>query len=381
MYAVHISDDIRTQSAIQREKLYENAKVVIRFENKIKSIESILHNNPTLINEAEKIASNYCYGYKDYYEHQIIKPLKNCESTEDFNTIIRHKRLIISKDKELRRIEEEKQKVRTLQTTYRKGYEYYLNHGCYTSTSPLQVILQYEDYIKNKDREIENQERIERQKREERERIRRQQEEEKRKHNELIRLRNKISSWETTNNGVRCYFMRYYYPVNSFGYNVDNDEKNTRELIWGFKDGQLSKRNQIIKDTKKVLSHFFGQDVNMLTFVCIVASSQDKTETRYKDFAETLCDDLNMDNAFPHIKVTTSGVARHEGGDGEKTITYSSGYFSGKYVILFDDLTSSGRSISEFKKFIEDSGGHVLGAITIGKTVHSNHGTHPINYI
>lgn len=61
---------------------------------------------------------------------------------------------------------------------------------------------------------------------------------------------------------------------------------------------------------------------------------------------------------------------KHLGGDGNPTIEINSNYFRGKYVVLFDDIITSGRSMSRMKSLLESAGANVICGLSIGKTKH-----------
>ena len=75
-----------------------------------------------------------------------------------------------------------------------------------------------------------------------------------------------------------------------------------------------------------------------------------------------------MYNAYPHIRITSEGGAKHEGGTGVASKSYDTEWFNEKYVVLFDDVRTSGSSISTEKNILESLGAHVICAITLAQT-------------
>ena len=55
--------------------------------------------------------------------------------------------------------------------------------------------------------------------------------------------------------------------------------------------------------------------------------------------------------------------------------------FKDKYVILFDDVITSGRSMENFKRLLEGSGAKVIAGLSIGKTRHEREFSQPIDNI
>jgi orotate phosphoribosyltransferase len=51
-------------------------------------------------------------------------------------------------------------------------------------------------------------------------------------------------------------------------------------------------------------------------------------------------------------------------------LAFDSGYFNGKYVVLCDDIKTTGTSLQRMKGIIESYGAVVICALTIGMTIH-----------
>lgn len=77
---------------------------------------------------------------------------------------------------------------------------------------------------------------------------------------------------------------------------------------------------------------------------------------------------LSMPSNFSYIRTSRP---KHLGGDGACEIAFKEHTFTGKSVIIFDDVITSGSTIQHYKRIIEEQGGTVLGAISIGETMYS----------
>jgi predicted amidophosphoribosyltransferase len=77
-----------------------------------------------------------------------------------------------------------------------------------------------------------------------------------------------------------------------------------------------------------------------------------------------------MKNAFPYIQVSSDGSAKHEGGTGVGGKSYDRDFFRGKYIVLFDDVRTSGASLEQERRNLESLGAKVICAITIAQTTH-----------
>lgn len=233
---------------------------------------------------------------------------------------------------------------------------------------------------------------IEAQEKEKREAERREAER-KRRERELVALRKEqerrnlvnsipscVSNWNSSSNSTLKHKYFYeYYPYSMYKDNANSSMWEAWKTVWHFKNDPSkgissseynSALQKVINLVESILRSTFGSKTEYLTLVCLTASTQTKTDLRFKKFANTVCSDLNMANAYDHIRVTCDGSAKHEGGTGVGGKSYDRYYFSDKYVILFDDVRTSGRSIENERRILEGFGAKVVCAITIAQTRH-----------
>ena len=110
------------------------------------------------------------------------------------------------------------------------------------------------------------------------------------------------------------------------------------------------------------------QFASKLVLVCSPASSSISNEVRYRFFSEEVCNKTGITNGFHHIEVTGIATPKHLGGKGCVDFDAEESFFSGKYVLLFDDLVTSGGTISLTKRRLESAGAKVIGLISLGQT-------------
>ena len=208
---------------------------------------------------------------------------------------------------------------------------------------------------------------------------------------EKNRILNYTKNWSTpSQSSLNCFSMYNYYPT-TCDFEVTKEEWNVRRLIWDFKANPNNPNSlenimslhavassKIAIDMKKCLEFFFGDDVSKLTLVCIPSSKQEITVRRYKDFSSLVCKSLNMTNAYNYIKVVEDGEAKHKGGTIKAQYEIDENYFKGKYVLLFDDVITSGASMEQFRINLESYGAIVIGGFSIGKTIHTKTDLDPI---
>ncbi len=288
-----------------------------------------------------------------------------------------------------RKEQEKRNKAKELKLIYAKGFNDLFPDididVCHLNK--VLDILSAELRIKSKDSELEE---LERKRREEE----RKKQEEERKQREIRRLKDCVSSWTQPNRStVNCFSLYFYYPTNC-DWIASDREWEIRNLIWDFKANpnkpqsqiEIMTRhqramNEILPDINHVLNRYFGSDISKLTLVCIPSSKEIVNNRRYKDFAEKLCSQTGMDNGFSNIWVSSDGDAKHLGGSSPSEISLNPSYFNGRYVILFDDVITSGSSMERFKRILESVGATVIGGLSIGKTKHERQGYNPIDQI
>lgn len=213
------------------------------------------------------------------------------------------------------------------------------------------------------------------------ERIKQQQREEaERRAKEKETLMSCVSSWETMLGGLKYTYLLNYYPT-TCDFEATQDEWDDRWTVWNFKNtlGKTSEMahgealEEVIPRLKdKLFSSFGRSNLNKITLVCIPASSQINTERRYEEFSKRLCNDTGMINAFDRITVLHNKSEKHCGGAGIQTdfLSFDENFFSGRYVLLFDDVITRGDSMRTFRHKMETLGAIVIAGMSIGKTKH-----------
>lgn len=185
--------------------------------------------------------------------------------------------------------------------------------------------------------------------------------------------------------GLRYFCAFNYYPTNA-DIEISEQDWTIRRLIWNFKnaEGRVSDLqhkdalNKVVSIFQTVLKTLFrGSHLWNVVFACVPASTAVDTERRYKEFSTMLCDTFGMINAYDYIKVLRDGSAKHTGGTEKAVIRLDSSCFKNKTVIIFDDIITKGKTLTDFQKRIEAAGGTVILALAIGKTQHQRQDYQP----
>lgn len=185
-----------------------------------------------------------------------------------------------------------------------------------------------------------------------------------------------IKGWKIVEDADLPVFYLYYYYPTSLG-EVEDYQEWAREFIWNFKDGENT--NEVIEQVVKVLNHFFLKEtLSSLTFVCIPASTEEKNQIRYEVFSLEVAHSCAMWDGYDHVELIYDRNAKHKGGEEDyDNISFDKKWFKGKTVILFDDIITHGNSIHNMKCRLQTMGVTVIGAITLGRTVHHDCGIDP----
>lgn len=204
------------------------------------------------------------------------------------------------------------------------------------------------------------------------------QETQKGKKKELSDIQECVNSWHVTRYGIPHSYL-FEYLKTTAERDADQKEWDIRHLIWAFKNNPEKKDRKytyeealsiIIPQYESCLKQTFGNKLSQLTFVCIPASSSLQNNLRWKTFSKKICEDLNMYNGYDYISVARDAVPKHLGGDGNPLLKIDESFFKEKYVILCDDVKTTGNSLSCMKTILESRGANVICALTIGLTIH-----------
>ena len=283
--------------------------------------------------------------------------------------------------------QELRNKAKSIKSNYSKGFaalwsDFDLD---VCDISQIQEIINNSIKIKDLDNEIIYKEKLQE------EASRKQMEEERRKE-ELVYLLSCVFTWfQPTRSSLKCFSLFYYYPTNC-DWNASEDEWEVRNLIWDFKanpnrpqsESEIRCRheramNKVLPLFKKVMSHYFGSNTSKLTLVCIPSSKKIVTERRYKDFSYELCSITGMDNGYDYISVLHEGEAKHLGGTTQAQISIDGSFFRDRYIVLLDDVITSGKSMEMTKNLLEQAGAHVIAGLSIGRTKHEREYSNPID--
>lgn len=189
--------------------------------------------------------------------------------------------------------------------------------------------------------------------------------------NFVKRINNAVSNWSDFK-GMPYYHFYFYYPKRFD--DITSQSIKARNLIYNFKNGShFTEVLNIMQE--KLKSTFNSEDLSKMTLVCIPASNILDNNKRYAFYTDRLCSSIGLRNAFNHISITKEKSKSHLGGTDVAEYSFDINFFKEAFVILFDDVVTRGRSMSQFKAKMKELGADVVCAISIGRTVSDYNGT------
>lgn len=329
-----------------------------------KDIDKIIDfiDNKNNIIDIEKILTRYALGY-----NILVKENK----LEAFNDSKKYIYYIKSNEEKIIKADDTIKHALDLKQKYPLAFKFFVNKNLITDNQELlydyEQIIKYEDELINLNKKLEYEEKL--------------LVEKTLKEREIRNLKQCVSDWydHTYNGSVKHKWFYDYYSYQEHKNCASSEMWSTWKLIWNFKNNPDKDINAVehnealnsaVISVEKLLAETFNKDTNKLTLVCLTASSKEKNERRFKVFSEKVCGDLGMHNAFDHINIITDGEAKHEGGTVNACKSYDKAWFKDKYIVLFDDVRTTGSGIEKEKQMLESFGATVICAITLGQTRH-----------
>lgn len=173
-----------------------------------------------------------------------------------------------------------------------------------------------------------------------------------------------VRSTRNPNQKMKVYYLMDYLPKR---YDGTAEQIQDRQSIYDFKDGCCEERilNGLAGGIRRLA------DSN--TVVCFVpASSAIKTIIRYSVVAERLQEMTKVKCSFFAIEKKEDGEAGHISGksaDPAADFVFSSSFFSGKKVILIDDVITRGTTLETTARRLKELGAKEVIGMVVGKTI------------
>ena len=169
---------------------------------------------------------------------------------------------------------------------------------------------------------------------------------------------------------MKTYFLMNYVPVSAernYGYCASEKEWMDRHEVWHFKNGDCSPR--ILQGLAEGIRELKTTDC----VVCFIpASTSIKTATRYGDVSKRLQEMTGVPCSHTALLKKKDSEAGHISGkkaDPAEDFSFDSSFFSGKTVILIDDVVTRGRTLEGTASRLLARGANDVVALVVARTV------------
>lgn len=149
------------------------------------------------------------------------------------------------------------------------------------------------------------------------------------------------------------------------------EEQDVCRMIIGFKDGRNVYTRWAARKFARALALM---DLTNTVVVCVPASTKYSHIRRWKQFSQLLCRQTGAIDGFSYIDVVGNRKRAHITGEYEfatnikHLVHIDAEFFSGKRVLVIDDIYTTGRSSDAFIDAIERAGATVTMAMFLAKT-------------
>lgn len=174
---------------------------------------------------------------------------------------------------------------------------------------------------------------------------------------------------------MRQNYLVEYVPNAYINLCVDkNQQRANNQLIYDFKAGKAATTRFCAELLISYLRRQYGRLLEDFVVVFAPCSAQWKYNKRFGYLAAIL-NQAGIKTANEHVRIYGERKPTHNGGSHHVSeelyhVAIDDSYFAGKNVILFDDLLTSGQTITEFKEQLEAAGAYIEREIFLGRTIH-----------
>lgn len=152
------------------------------------------------------------------------------------------------------------------------------------------------------------------------------------------------------------HFMEY---ISRTVKDVSLQHEKERRFVLSFKDGETKAMKRAAWMIVNAI-HDNGLADERYTLMCIPASSRKKNQLRYKKFMRLVCRYAHIQNGYELVSVNSDRTEVHAGGS-RQICNYSlPSDLSGRKVILFDDVETTGKTFAKFSQELENRGAEVV---------------------
>lgn len=175
--------------------------------------------------------------------------------------------------------------------------------------------------------------------------------------------------------GRMCLYLYDYYPSKRFPYDeLAAEDQKVSNFIYRFKEGEKEAVELAARLVMLALMQFerIAHRINDMTLMVIPAATRQRNEARYRWFCYFLAERQKL-RFFNGIDWITIESDREElkGQHGDKTsnLRFNADCISGRDILLFDDILTSGEGFSQIARKLEELGAKSVLGVFLAKTV------------
>ncbi len=164
---------------------------------------------------------------------------------------------------------------------------------------------------------------------------------------------------------VYCYT---YYPKGKFS-KLSKTDTAHRDMILSFKEGENYSAVMLLCDF--IRGHFYQSALRGYVLCVIPASTREKNEKRFKEFCKKVSAECGIGNGFDAVVRVADRVDSRADKQSNTLagVRIDVSRVKGKKVILFDDITTRGKSFVQMADELMHCGAKEVFGFFLGKTV------------
>ena len=164
-------------------------------------------------------------------------------------------------------------------------------------------------------------------------------------------------------------FALYDYVPQRYLKRASFEDMELHRRILDFKDGRHYAQMWAAREISKALS---SMHLSQTVIVCIPACCKRTNDRRFKKFSSMVCEQLGSENGFDYVQVVGKRRKAHIDHvhelDTDGCVQIDKNRFSGKNVIVVDDIVTTSQTADNFIHKMIEAGANVRMAIFLAKT-------------
>ncbi len=145
---------------------------------------------------------------------------------------------------------------------------------------------------------------------------------------------------------------------------------DNRRLVWGFKDGVLECTEKVAELVcNYLLATYTSAELKGMSLFCCPASTKRANKVRYHYFTKLVVKRTGM-QILDVVNYIEDGEAVHNHGKKHAQYAINKNEVSGTRVVLFDDITTTHKTLTNWGRCLISHGAKILDAVTLGRSIY-----------